>query len=187
MLAEDGEGQVELLGALKTPMREALDVLLETKMRHFCRSFEQIDKNVNIVCNDSMPYSDSGWCADCLRRFRRGRGTTMLCINSLNVSSSGYAPWYFALAAVAQPARRHAAGARKRGKHATPLMDASLALLQGTEIEEFLGTESGFAFASRGGYGALVGGCRGAAAGEAPREPAPRLPLQDAMPRAKHF
>ena len=51
VLAEDGEGGVELLGALKTPMREALDVLLERKCATSAEVSEQIDKNVNIVCN----------------------------------------------------------------------------------------------------------------------------------------
>ena len=51
VLAEDGEGRVELLGALKTPMREALDVLLERKCATSAEVSEQIDKNVNIVCN----------------------------------------------------------------------------------------------------------------------------------------
>ena len=51
VLAEDGEGRVELLGALKTPMREVLDVLLERKCATSAEVSEQIDKNVNIVCN----------------------------------------------------------------------------------------------------------------------------------------
>ena len=51
VLAEDEGGQVHLLGALKRPMREALDVLLERKSATSAEVSEHIDKNVNIVCN----------------------------------------------------------------------------------------------------------------------------------------
>ena len=51
VLAEDEGGQVHLLGALKRPIREALDVLLERKSATSAEVSEQIDKNVNIVCN----------------------------------------------------------------------------------------------------------------------------------------
>ena len=43
--------QVELLGALKRPMREALDVLLARKCATSAELSEALDKNVNIVCN----------------------------------------------------------------------------------------------------------------------------------------
>ena len=45
------EEQVELLGALKRPMREALDVLLARKCATSAELSEALDKNVNIVCN----------------------------------------------------------------------------------------------------------------------------------------
>ena len=45
------EEQVELLGALKRPMREALDVLLACKYATSAELSEALDKNVNIVCN----------------------------------------------------------------------------------------------------------------------------------------
>lgn len=51
VLSEDVDGRVQLLGALKRPMREALDVLLERKSATSAEVSETIDKNVNIVCN----------------------------------------------------------------------------------------------------------------------------------------
>ena len=45
------EEQVEVLGALKRPMREALDVLLARKCATSAELSEALDKNVNIVCN----------------------------------------------------------------------------------------------------------------------------------------
>jgi DNA-binding transcriptional ArsR family regulator len=50
VLYRNGE-QVELLGLLKRPMREALDVLLERKCATSAELSEALDKNVNIVCN----------------------------------------------------------------------------------------------------------------------------------------
>jgi anti-anti-sigma regulatory factor len=44
-------GKIELLGALKRPMREALDVLLERKCVTSAEISEILEKNVNIVCN----------------------------------------------------------------------------------------------------------------------------------------
>jgi DNA-binding transcriptional ArsR family regulator len=49
-LIEDETG-IQLLGALKRPMREALDVLLERKCATSSEISEILDKNVNIVCN----------------------------------------------------------------------------------------------------------------------------------------
>tara|TARA_Y100001934_G_C12110035_1_gene658055 strand:+ start:66 stop:659 length:594 start_codon:yes stop_codon:yes gene_type:complete len=51
VLAEDEGGQVHLLGALKRPMKEALGVLLDRKSATSAEVSEQINKNVNIVCN----------------------------------------------------------------------------------------------------------------------------------------
>ena len=45
------EGGVVLLGVLKRPMREALDVLLEFKCATSAKLSAALDKNVNIVCN----------------------------------------------------------------------------------------------------------------------------------------
>ncbi|MBT7583900.1 MAG: hypothetical protein HN558_00050, partial [Gemmatimonadetes bacterium] len=43
--------QIELLGMLKRPMREALDVLLERKCATSAEVSDVLNKNVNIVCN----------------------------------------------------------------------------------------------------------------------------------------
>ena len=43
--------QVELLGTLKRPMREALDVLLQRKCATSAEVADVLNKNVNIVCN----------------------------------------------------------------------------------------------------------------------------------------
>ena len=43
--------QVELLGTLKRPMREALDVLLQRKCATSAEVSDVLNKNVNIVCN----------------------------------------------------------------------------------------------------------------------------------------
>lgn len=50
VLLEDEAG-IQLLGALKRPMREALDVLIERKCATSAEISETLDKNVNIVCN----------------------------------------------------------------------------------------------------------------------------------------
>jgi len=50
VLLEDEAG-IQLLGALKRPMREALDVLIEKKCATSAEISEILDKNVNIVCN----------------------------------------------------------------------------------------------------------------------------------------
>ena len=50
VLVKEGE-RVELLGRLKRPMREALDVLLERKCVTSGELSTLLDKNVNIVCN----------------------------------------------------------------------------------------------------------------------------------------
>jgi len=50
VLVKEGE-QVGLLGVLKRPMREALDVLLERKCVTSTELSAVLDKNVNIVCN----------------------------------------------------------------------------------------------------------------------------------------
>ena len=50
VLVKEGE-QVELLGSLKRPMREALDVLLERKCVTSGELSALLGKNVNIVCN----------------------------------------------------------------------------------------------------------------------------------------
>ena len=50
-LATTSVVQVELLGALKRPMREALDVLLARKCATSAELSEALDRNVNIVCN----------------------------------------------------------------------------------------------------------------------------------------
>ena len=47
---EQGE-KVELLGALKRPMREVLDILLTRKCATSAELSKALDKNVNIVCN----------------------------------------------------------------------------------------------------------------------------------------
>ena len=46
-----GGDRIELIGVLKRPMREALDVLLERKYATSAEVSEALDKNVNIVCN----------------------------------------------------------------------------------------------------------------------------------------
>ncbi len=51
VLLEGEGGDIELLGALKRPMREALDVLIERKYATSAEVSDQLDKNVNIVCN----------------------------------------------------------------------------------------------------------------------------------------
>ena len=43
--------QIELLGMLKRPMRETLDVLLERKCATSAEVSDVLNKNVNIVCN----------------------------------------------------------------------------------------------------------------------------------------
>ena len=43
--------EVELLGVLKRPMREALDVLLARKCATSAELSDELEKNVNIVCN----------------------------------------------------------------------------------------------------------------------------------------
>jgi hypothetical protein len=43
--------QIELLGMLKRPMREALDVLLERKCATSAEVSDVLNRNVNIVCN----------------------------------------------------------------------------------------------------------------------------------------
>ncbi len=50
VLFEDGD-DIQLLGALKRPMREALDVLLERKCITSAEISAILNKNVNIVCN----------------------------------------------------------------------------------------------------------------------------------------
>lgn len=50
LMCED-ESRVELLGALKRPMREALEALLERKCVTSGELSAVLDKNVNIVCN----------------------------------------------------------------------------------------------------------------------------------------
>jgi len=45
------EDQIELLGMLKRPMREVLDVLLERKCATSAEVSGVLNKNVNIVCN----------------------------------------------------------------------------------------------------------------------------------------
>ena len=50
VLCRDGDG-VEVLGRLKTPIREALDVLLEKKKGTSSEMAEALRKNVNIACN----------------------------------------------------------------------------------------------------------------------------------------
>ena len=45
------EGGVVLLGVLKRPMREALDVMLELKCATSAKLSAALNKNVNIVCN----------------------------------------------------------------------------------------------------------------------------------------
>ncbi len=49
-LAKDGE-TVEVLGVLKTPIREALDVLLQEKQGTSSELAKALGKNVNIACN----------------------------------------------------------------------------------------------------------------------------------------
>ena len=51
VLLEGEGGDIELLGALKRPMREALDVLIERKYATSAEVSDELDKNVNIVCN----------------------------------------------------------------------------------------------------------------------------------------
>ena len=51
VLMESADGTIRLLGALKRPMREALDVLLERKWATSAEVSAELDKNVNIVCN----------------------------------------------------------------------------------------------------------------------------------------
>ena len=48
---KDDDGQVALLGVLKTPMREAAEVLSARKCLTSAEMSEALDKNVNIVCN----------------------------------------------------------------------------------------------------------------------------------------
>ncbi len=50
VLVDDG-GHAALLGALKRPMQEALDVLVERKCATSAEVSSALDKNVNIVCN----------------------------------------------------------------------------------------------------------------------------------------
>ena len=50
VLYRDGD-RIELLGMLKRPMREALDVLLERKCATSAEVSDALAKNVNIVCN----------------------------------------------------------------------------------------------------------------------------------------
>lgn len=50
-LAREDGSRVELLGALKRPMREALEALLERKCVTSGELSTVLDKNVNIVCN----------------------------------------------------------------------------------------------------------------------------------------
>ena len=50
VLMADGD-EVALLGALKRPMKEALDVLVERKYATSAEVSDALDKNVNIVCN----------------------------------------------------------------------------------------------------------------------------------------
>lgn len=50
VLMDDG-GNAMLLGALKRPMQEALDVLVERKCATSAEVSSVLDKNVNIVCN----------------------------------------------------------------------------------------------------------------------------------------
>ena len=49
-LYKDG-GRVEVLGVLKTPMREVLDVLLARKCATSAAISAALGKNINIVCN----------------------------------------------------------------------------------------------------------------------------------------
>ena len=49
-LYKDGE-HVEVLGVLKTPMREVLDVLLAHKCATSAEISDALGKNINIVCN----------------------------------------------------------------------------------------------------------------------------------------
>jgi hypothetical protein len=49
-LCETGEG-VRMLGKLKTPIREALDVMLEKKQGTSSEIAEALGKNINIACN----------------------------------------------------------------------------------------------------------------------------------------
>lgn len=44
-------GEVQILGTLKTPIREALEVMLELKSATSSEISKALDKNVNIACN----------------------------------------------------------------------------------------------------------------------------------------
>ena len=67
VLLEDEAG-IQLLGSLKRPMREALDVLIERKCATSAEISETLDKNVNIVCNRL----NALWRMDLVCRLRDG-------------------------------------------------------------------------------------------------------------------
>ena len=50
-LIRNEAGEVEILGSLKTPIREALDVVLEKKQGTSSEFAEALRKNINIACN----------------------------------------------------------------------------------------------------------------------------------------
>ena len=50
-LFKNGDGSVVVLGILKTPIRETLDVVLEKKKGTTAEFAEALRKNINIACN----------------------------------------------------------------------------------------------------------------------------------------
>ena len=193
VLAEDGEGGVELLGALKTPMREALDVLLSENAPLLPKFQSRSIKTSISYATDSMPYSDSGWCADCatVPSWEGGDNTSMYQFSKRQFF--WVCTWVVCAGlAVAQQLRE---GTLRVQESVENMRDAPNGrkvgtLLKGTEIEEISRDGKWVRFRIEGWiWGPSLEGF----VEERPREeaaaaePAPRLPLQDAMPRAKRL